>query len=364
MRLTSPSSRMLILACSPAVWAAEPILTTPGTATWETVVTETGNRTIFTISDDTVLEWAEFELDQGSEMFFDFIGGTKVVNYLTGDGYYGIEGSITSNGSVAFFAPQGHLDFKGSITAKEVTLSTLDVDADDFLDNNGYSLGDGAGNNYLTVDGRVDATDGDVIFAGQGVVVQPRALVTASGSVRMAGAGAIKVSASGSQRITDVSDDGFVLHMGETHASRIEVSTGKEFINGGTIDASKGRLFIEVGKGGKVFNNRNALLVGEMVFSGEILETPSAGFDEADAPVAVNDSTLKIPTLRRPNGQQMTASTEIRTTTAVSASSAVREGRSQERKPASSSLMARSSFFGMRGGRGGSAEPASAKKKQ
>ncbi|MBB5350041.1 hypothetical protein HNR46_000262 [Haloferula luteola] len=355
MSLNSRSLRVAIAACVPVVQAADPVLSS-GSATWETIETETGTKTIFTISDDSVFDWGDFNLDQGSELVFDFIGGNQVLNYLNGGGSYFLNGTVTSNGSVSFFAPGGNLFVGGSITAKSVTLASLNANPADVLDGNGYTLDGSLGSGILKVDGFVNATDGDIMLGGQQLIVGRRGELTATGAVRMAGTDRIKVSASGNQRLKDAGEEGFVLYQGTTHASQIDIRAGKEVHNVGTLDAQTGRIFIEVGGDGRVFSDNRAIIVGEMAFKGVIEQAPRANFDEADAPAVVSDSILKVPTLRRPDGTRITTASAVRTSNAVSASSSVTQPNPTRNvaAPVKKALMARSSFFGMRGTRGGS----------
>ena len=106
--------------------AQGPVLSTPGTATWSTEITAGGGtRTIFTITDNTVLDWNQLNLGTDSELVFDFIGGDSVVNNLTGTKTHKLDGDVTSNGFVGFFSPNAHLRIDGNITAKGVTIANL-----------------------------------------------------------------------------------------------------------------------------------------------------------------------------------------------------------------------------------------------
>ncbi len=357
MKFPTPSLRAMLIACAPAIVVADPVLTTPGTATWETILGDNGTKTIFTITDDTVFEWEGFNLESGNEIVFDFIGGNQVVNYLNGDNAFFINGTITSNGSVSFFSPSGSLYVNGDITAANVTLSTLDVDPADVLDGNGFLMQEGSViGNELVLTGEVHATNGSVLLASRELVLQGGSIITASDAVKLAGTDRARVPGSGAGRMTDIGSEGFVLHMGAAHATKIEVRAGREIHSHGTLDAGKGRIFMEVGSDGRVFSDNRALVVGDLDFSGTILPSQRASFNDADAPATVSDATLRIPTLKRPGGAAISEATALRTSSAVSASSSVNS--KSDRKPSAENktLMARSSFFGMRGGRGGSGE--------
>ncbi|MBC7980663.1 MAG: hypothetical protein H7Y36_08895 [Armatimonadetes bacterium] len=347
-------------ALASSLHAKDPVLTTPGTATWTTETTATGTRTVFTLSKNTVFDWEQLNLKSGSELVFNFTDGKTVVNFLGGTGTHVIDGAVTSNGIVAFFSPSADLEVNGSIIAKGVTLSTLKSDAADFSDGNGYKMTGPGGFNYLTVNGRVEATDGDVVLGGERVIVGDTARIKSSQDVLIGGGRDISVAGSGERRLKEESGFGFVLHLGETRASRIEVAAGREISNQGSLNSGNGRIFLEVGEGGLITNESSGVIVGNAVFNGEydsdgVILVP----DEGDAVPAVNEATLTIPKLTRPDGTKVsTAPQTIRYSVPMSASGdAGRDSSHSERadkrvaqNSSSKSLLQRSSFFGMRGG--------------
>ncbi|GAA5483755.1 hypothetical protein [Haloferula sargassicola] len=352
MRIHPSPLRAALALCAPALCLADPILTTPGTATWETITTDTGSRTVFTITDDTIFEWGELDLSDGSEMVFDFIGGNQVLNYLLGGGSYHLDGTVTSNGSVSFIAPDANLFVDGQITAEAVTLSTLDIDAADLLDGNGFELGGSGDGGLVMINGGVHATNGDVLVAGRQVVASRNSSITASGAARWVGSDHAVMGASGPERVSGLGNEGFVLHLGSTNAARIELKASSEIHNGGTLDAGAGQIFVEVGSDGVLRESSGAIVVSDSALHG-FEAAPEVKLDDFDAPSVVSDSTLKVPTLRRPDGTRIAAAKEVRTSTAVSASSSVSQTGKRRAEPEKKALMVRSSFWGMRGGRGG-----------
>lgn len=355
-----------------------PVLVTPGTATWVTRETTKGTRTVFTISKNTILDWDSLNLDRGSKLVFKFNGGERVLNHLGGTGNHVIDGTVTSNGIVAFFSPKADLTINGSITAKGVTVATLGANSKNFSSGGGYHLKGNSDFNYLTVNGRISATDGDVLIAGERVIVDGDGRIQASQAVRIAGGRDISVSGSGDRRIKDNSGSGYVLHLGETKASRIEVAAGREIRNQGKIDAGSGRIFMKVGELGQITNDSTGLIVGDAVFEGAydahgVVLVP----DEADAVPAVSEGRLIIPSLTRPGrsgssdsqtisysgpvsatedagrdsrrggkyDESQSASDEKKAPLDASTRVAMRGG-SSEKKP----MLQRSSFFGTRGG--------------
>lgn len=363
-----PSRVALLGSLAGILHAKDPVLTTPGTATWTTEATTTGTRTVFNLTKDTVLDWEQLNLASGSEMVFNFTSGKTVVNFLGGTGTHVIDGAVTSNGIVAFFSPTADLEVNGSIIAKGVTLATLKADAGDFSDGNGYKMSGKQGFTYLTVNGRVEATDGDVVLGGERVVVGDTAKIQASQDVLIGGGTDITIGASGGRRLKEESGNGFVLHLGETRASRIEVAAGRDINSQGTLNAKDGRIFLEVGEGGLITNESSGVIVSDQtVFlranEGEFIPEPPPVLipnTDGDAAPAINEGTLTIPKLTRPDGTKVNSEPQtIKYTVPMSATGDARRDSSHperiDRKrmaqnTSSKSLLQRSSFFGMRGG--------------
>ncbi len=390
-----------------------PVLTTPGTAIWTDQATATGTKTVFTLTGNTVLNWEQLNLEKGSEMEFNFVGGKTVVNFLNGNGSHFINGTVISNGIVAFFSPTADLQVNGSIIAKGVTLATLNADPNDFSDGDGFELIGSGGRNVLGVNGRVQATDGDVVLGGERIIVGMGGQVDATGDVLVGASRNFTVAPSGDRRINEMSGEGFVLHMGSMKASRIEVAAGRQIGNKGTVDAGDGRIFLRVGLDHKITNEATGLLIGDQVFEGDDVITPStsADYDEADTVLPVSEGSLAFPQLSRPDGssvpvaapapaagsggsapvngssgspvnppkapkpgisgegQQGTKTTVAPRTLTYSvpmsassdagrdAASVRRASRQMVQAGESNSLLRRSSFFGMRGGSSATAKP-------
>jgi hypothetical protein len=347
--------------------AQEPVLSTPGTATWTTETTATGTRTVFNLTNNTVFDWQRLNLKNGSEMVFNFTGGKTVVNYLGGTKTHRIDGSVTSNGIVAFFSPSAHLQVNGSIIAKGVTLATLNADAADVSDGDGFRMS-GRGGSKLTVNGRVEATDGDVVLGGENVSVGGSAKLQASRDVLIGGGRDITVAASGDRRLKEESGFGFVLHLGETRASRIEMAAGSEMRNQGTINGETGlneedgQIFLITNDDGSITNESSGVIVGNAVFEGDYNPTgPILVRNEGDGTPAINEGTLTLPKLSRPDGTKVNSEAQtINYTVPMSASGDARRDSSHAKRvdaqrvaqnDTTRSLLQRSSFFGMRGGK-------------
>jgi hypothetical protein len=325
MKLISIPVRVALLGTLAGVLhAKDPVLTTPGTATWTTEATATGTRTIFTLTKDTVLDWEHLDLKSGSEMVFNFTDGKSVVNFLGGTTTHLIDGAVTSNGIVAFFSPTASLQINGSIIAKGVTLATLNADANEFSSGNGYKMSGPAGSKSLSVYGQIEATDGDVVLGGQRVNIRDTAQIKASRDVLMAGGTEVSVAAAGDRRLKETSGLGFVIHNGESGGSRIEVAAGNEIRNQGTLRTGNGRIFLEVGAGGKITNESSGLIVGDLAFNGEFKNTGVIILrpNEGDSAPAVGDAVLTLPKLSRPDGTKVNSEPKtLNVTTSMSASS-------------------------------------------
>lgn len=338
-----------------------PVLSTPGTATWISENIATGTRTVFTISANSVFDWNGFNLPTGSELVFDFVGGDSVVNMLNGTGANVLAGNVTSNGNVGFFSPNADLIVTGNVTAKSVTLAALDVDAAAFNSGGTFTMTkNGFGFNGLTVVGQIKATDGDVVLAGRSVDVGVAAKVHAKDSVLIAGGTKISVGRSGGEpRLKQNSDDGFVLHMGESRAARIEVAAGKQINNQGRLDtgSKSNRIFLEIGKNGQLVKNGSGIMVGKTSINGKVVDK-KANVDpnEGDSAAGLSTSMLKLPALKKPGGQTAANSRTVVNNTPMSANADGGRDRKRPSQQVASSgngskpMLQRTSFFGMRGG--------------
>ena len=347
-------------------FAQSPTVLTPGTSTESVEAISTGTRTTFSLTGNTILSWEQLNLAEGSELVFDFTSGDRVLNLLSGSNRHTINGSVTSNGIVAFFSPNANFDINGSISAKGVVLSTLTADADEFFSGNGYTLNGGSGSNRLFVGGAVTATDGDVVFAGPIVDTGWNAVIGASGSVLVGGGSAVGISETGSRKLSVSSANGEILHMGVMNGSVIELVAGGSVLNEGTIDAEQGQIFIEVGEDMQITNESNGVIIADEVFTNETITNGVVIVpDEGDSAAGVSEGTLNMPTLTRPDGTVVSVKQKVSANAPVSASGDI--GRDVGKKTAddpavsdsgqvasnrkgSRSLLQRSSFFGVRGG--------------
>ncbi|MCH7227692.1 hypothetical protein [Haloferula sp. A504] len=348
---------MSLLLCS-GVLAQDFVLTTPGTATWETVATADGSQTIFTISDDSVFDWGQMNLAGNDELVFNFVGGDTVTNYLNGAGTHLIAGDITANGNLGFFAPNGNLIITGSITAESVTLATLGVDAGLFAGGAGFTLSGASGGDVL-VFGSLEATARDVTVAGQNVRIFSGASLDApNGRVMVGGGSDIEILGAGERRLSQNSLAGTVFNEGSLRAPKIEVSAGAEVLNNGVIGEGNAQVFFGVGESGRISNESQGFIANDSIFDGLFNEVSAVirPHIDGDAPGVVGDASLGIPALKRPDGSAVSDRRRITYSAPMSASADSMRDRKKEkiqtarneRKPV---LASRSSFFGgVRGG--------------
>ncbi|MCU0795493.1 MAG: hypothetical protein MUF31_06105 [Akkermansiaceae bacterium] len=347
--------------------AANFSLTTPGSASWEVFQTDLGTRTVIRVEGDTVLDWDDFQLGSGSELVFDFVGGSTVTNQLAGGGVKSIDGSVIANGVVGFFAPEADIVVNGSISAKGVVISTLEGNAGILTQGGILQAGSGTGAGQVRVYGSITATEGDVLIAGSRVSLFSSSVVDASDSVMLAGSSRVALAPSGEQRLYSAGETGLVRHLGRVQAQKVEMVAGGSIRNAGVIDTgSTGKVFLTVGDSGEIVEDLSAVIVGDKVVDGLIKAgaqyTALSGIDGDSAP-AVSDGSLRIPALRRPDGSTVSGSRTVTYTSTMSASSEAARARASDEtaersapKQEKASLLQRGSLFGLRGGvtRGGS----------
>lgn len=358
--------------------AQSPTVLTPGTSIESVEAISGGTRTTFSLTGNTILSWNQLNLAEGSELVYDFQSGERVLNILSGSNRHTIDGVVTSNGIVGFFSPNANFDVRGSITAKEVVLSTLSTNENDFFSGNGFSLS-GRSDIRLSVEGNITATDGDVVLAGNTITVMGGASVEASDSVLLGAGTDVGVLRSGEQKLSVRSGDGVVLNIGEIRGSDIEIVAGPGVANGERIDAGEGQVFIEVGNDMQITNDSNAVILGGSIFTSEAIQAGTVIIpNEGDSASGLSSGTLNIPVLKRPDGSVLSEKQTVSTSVPVSATGdggrdyAKAKSSGSGGKSASNSkgiadargavanrqnkasLLKRSSFFGVRGGQGSS----------
>ena len=338
--------------------AGGPTLVTPGSATCVSESTATGTRTIFSVMDDTILDWGWLNLPTGDELVFDFNGDHGVANRLGSGAGHRIDGKVVGDGRLGFFADGSDLEINGSVTSDEVVVSGNRLaDPAGFLSGGSYRLEAGSGFRQISINGLVRSTDGDVVVAGDLVRVRGEASLEASGAVRVGAGGTVDVSATGQERLEANGGFGILLHLGESRADVLELEASQEISNAGRLDAAGGfgKVFLEVGSSGKIQNEGTGVILGQATIRGDFdSDGVILGFDEGDALAVVNSSVIKLSALKDPDGRKVSRAREISTDAAMTGSAdALRKPAKKpsrlvrgDKKP----LLRRQSFFGMRGG--------------
>jgi hypothetical protein len=338
--------------------AGAPELLTPGSANCSSSTTATGTRTTFTVFDDTILRWPWLELRGGDELVFDFDGGHAVANLLGPGKTHRIDGDVSANGKIGFFSEGRGFEVNGKIKASEVTLSTSPLTkVADFLSGGAYQMLAGSGFQTMSIKGQVEATNGDVVVAGDFVRVSGEAQLRASGAVRIGAGQEINVGSTGDSHLETSGGLGILLHLGDSRASLLELVATHEISNAGRIDALGGfdKVFLEVGEGGSILNEGTGVILGQTMITGNFdSKGVILGLDEGDTLAVVNSSVINIPALKDPSGRQVSNARKIETNAAMTGSADAL--RKTVKKPPTvvrterKSLLRRQSFFGMRGG--------------
>ncbi|MEM1083445.1 MAG: hypothetical protein AAGI48_04940 [Verrucomicrobiota bacterium] len=361
---------LLLLPLASGAWAdlcpgspGGPTVATPGSVGCTSMMTGSGVRTTYSVFADTILDWNTLMLPAGDELVFDFVGGNSVANRLGAGPAHRIDGQVSGNGRVGFFATGSNLEIGGSVSANEVVVSGLSLsDPSGFLTGGEYQL-QGDGNfltGWLSVDGMLEATSGDVIMAGSLMRVRGEARVRASGAIRGGAGETIDVEASGERRLTASGGTGTLLHLGDSRADLLEFVASGQISNGGRMEAGGGfgKVFLEVGPNGKILNEGTGVILGQATIMGDFdNDGVGIGYDEGDGLNLMNASVVKIPALKRPGGKQVSREQAIATNASMAGSAdALRKSSVNSRTAAKRNkkpLLSRQSFFGMRGSRKG-----------
>ncbi|WP_338688233.1 hypothetical protein [Haloferula helveola] len=344
-----------------------PELLTPGSATWQSTTTPLGERTVYTLTGDTVLSWGSLRVGAGDELIFE--GSSGVVNLLSAGGTHRIDGSVSAEGAIGFFADGGSLQVDGLVEGASVTLSALKLEsAGDYFSGGAYALDGGAGGSRrLTVDGQVRATGGDVVMAGEIVRIRGGATIDASQAVRVGGGSRVDVADSGQKRLSSMGT-GLVLHLGTSRAATLELVGVQQVANAGRLETpgASGKIFLEVGPGGTVLNEGTGVIQGILQVTGDFdNDGVILGGDDGDQIGVVNSSLSRLPEVRRPDGSVASKARELSVEAPMTASADSGRDRAKRRTVASRQkpkLLTRQSFFGMRGG--STAQPSRDKKRE
>ncbi len=246
--------------------SAGPVNVTSGTATWAEQSTPTGTRTVFTVRENSILEWPNgFNLPPGSEMVFNFASGSSVVNVVGGSGVNVIGGTVTSNGNLTFSSPHADLVVSGSVTANAATFATLLADSSVLLTGARKITftGNPQSSTGLLVSGSIESKTADLVLTGQRVTLGDASVLKAKGSALIAGGSRVELVRSLlASTLHAASSDGFVYHLGTVSGLRIQVSAGSDVLLKGQLQAL---LILLETTTGKLVKDVGALLLGDIL---------------------------------------------------------------------------------------------------
>lgn len=208
----------------------------------------------------------------------------------------------------------------------------------------------------LRVTGKVEATDGDVLLVAPVVQVGGGAEVEATGAARVGGATGIEVLPSGNRRL-EATGEGLILHLGKSRANSIEWVAGSEVVQAGRVEAGAGagKIFLEVGAGGRIRQEGTGVMLGDLEVSG-VFEEQGVVFqsDDGDTAGGVASTSLKMPEVRRPGGQVVAERRVVTKMVPMTAAVTRQEGKAVGHRELAGRgkdepVMRRARFFGLRG---------------
>jgi hypothetical protein len=196
-----------------------------------------------------------------------------------------------------------------------------------------------------------------VLLAGSSTQVFNGARITATGAVLMAAGTKVTVDPNrDGAKLRAEGGEGFLFHMGETRAARIEVAAGREIQNGGRLDVGSRsqRIFLEIGSGGKISQTSTAIVVGDLTVNGKVSRKDDGfGGHDGDSAAALSESSLQIPRVKRPDGTYASKARTIvnRAPTSASADGGrdrQKQGTQVAKRDKAEPIYSGSSFFGGR----------------
>jgi len=257
--------------------------------------TSAGGNTQITLFADAELAWDSFSVPAGGLMDISSAGASPFSSRHIVAGRATIAGGVTADGGFTLVAPRG-ITHAGTITAPNVTLSTLEATGpDSYLSNSNVR--------NLELRGQVMATDGNVTLLGKDVRITGE-LMALEGKVTLISTASEQVSGSGF-----VVSPGPVpprrfsqgTSRGNMEAPVVEIYTEGTFTNSGRIAgdtvilSTKGRIVHE-NRPGAVIEAENLIVNNLTTGSGVIIEGEVIVPDDGINPGGVS-TTLGFPDL-------------------------------------------------------------------
>ena len=244
---------------------------------------DTGNLVITQGSDKAIINWQDFSIAKGELTQFVQPGkNSSVLNRVVSGNPSAIFGTLKANGGVMLINTNGILVGAGGVVdvAGNLTLSTLDIDDNDFL-NGGDNRFRGSSAAGVTNFGTISSSEGDVIILGN-FVENHGSIGALNGQVALGAGGDIIVHSSGDSKISvvagGVGGGTGITNTGSIKGAAVELKAhGNVYAlainNSGTIRAT----------GSQRTNGRVILSAGDV--GGDITNTGDISAENADGTV-------------------------------------------------------------------------------
>lgn len=356
-----------------------------------------GGQTFIRLNANSIIRWDTLELRHpGSNLDFEWNGpapqDAAVLNRVEGVPFRGqvgdeiVMGTVSFNqGNLIISNPNSGLTVIGTVQARSVLMATHDLDPGNesqlLLGQSADLTGSTKG--LIISGGRVIATTGDVVLAGQtvanigGASNQDNAseilALGSAGSVRIFGGENFRLlpdnvpqGASRIQRLPGGGNGG-VLNSKTIRAERtIEFVSEQDTRNNGFLQANGigGRVMMRVDQGGTLVNEADGLISADNVFP---IPLPGPGQvvhpDEGDSPSPVSTGLSRVPVVGSPGSKTSSKRVVLRSSAPVTGSASAQRQRANRTRGGTSSsspalsgsntrgnsIASASSFFKLRG---------------
>ncbi|MDC0311815.1 filamentous hemagglutinin N-terminal domain-containing protein [bacterium] len=248
---------------------------------------DTGNLVITQGSDKAIINWQDFSIAKGELTQFVQPGkNSSILNRVVSGNPSAIFGTLKANGGVMLINTNGILVGAGGVVdvAGNLTLSTLDIDDNDFL-NGGDNRFRGSSAAGVTNFGTISSSEGDVIILGN-FVENHGSIGALNGQVALGAGGDIIVHSSGDSKISvvagGVGGGTGITNTGSIKGAAVELKAhGNVYAlainNSGTTRATgsqrtNGRVILSAGDvGGDITNTGNIEAVNADGTVGEVM---------------------------------------------------------------------------------------------
>lgn len=217
-------------------------------------------------SDKSIIHWENFSIGSGESTIFEMPGESSAsLNRVTGSGLSAIDGLLQANGNVWVINPNGIIvGPNGNIDAAGITLSTLDIDDNNFLQGGQYHFRGGSTAPIIN-HGTVKTADRGEIFVVAHDIQQEGYMGAPDGRIILAGGSDVLINSGPNGAVfinSTVAGGAHITHNGVSEAAEIglHARNGNAFgmavqINGtlratnATNDGGRIKLVVEGGGG-------------------------------------------------------------------------------------------------------------------